>query len=637
MGALTQDALLAMKTFFALLCFFFVLSAGAADPDRVSAQLSVHFGAVNRVQLGAGPESAWIYQPASLDGAGTGRLLLTHSRRDVLPRNLDQFSEWDVLAPTAERSMFESPNSFWTAFRDKRFHDYEQQSTKVLERAFPVDRWVTEGDRLSIGDITLEVWDTPGYTRGSISYVGSVDGKRVGFTGDLIYEGGRVIDLYSFQDAIPEAQIRGYHGYAARLSALVASLAKLRELDLDLIVPARGPLIHHPRVAIDQLTQRVRALYRNYLSTNALNWYFKEDRMRLSGERVLGAGAEIQLMPYSAHLETPDWILSQSTSRLIVSDDGYGFLLDCGYQRVIDTVKDWIEDGLVRGVEGIFVTHFHDDHADQVQAAVEAFQCPVYALEEYRDVLENPSAYHLPALTDHPIRDVVGLEDGQTMRWREFDLSFHFYPGQAYYHGAMLVEKTGLEPIFFIGDSFSPSGMDDYCLLNRNLMHRDTGYFLCLEKLRSMTDDYWLINEHIPHIFRFSDVELGYLEQRYQERWDLLSELVPWDDPNYGIDEQWAVFYPYGAEMGPGARREFGVRLTNHSPVTREFRVTPRGSGDVKVGLKTATLKLPSRGTGMVYFEVRAPTLPGTYLVTADIESDGMAFESWIEGMITVE
>ena len=613
------------------------LSTGIVSGAQISKNLQFTRGAINRAWVGEGGKGAWVYQAVGDDIMKGGRLLLTHGRRDVLPSPSSSYESWTVYAPEDERESLENPKAFWEAFRLKRFHDYEQQSTKVLASPFPVDHWLENGERVEIGETPLEVISTPGYTRGAISYIGVIDGKRTAFTGDLIYEGGRIIDLYSFQDAIPEAQIRGYHGYAARLANLVSSLEKLLKLDLDLIVPARGPLIRNPSEAMNLLLGRVRDVYRNYLSTNALNWYFKEDRMRTSGERVLGEGADIPLMSYSTHLETPDWILSQSTSRLIVSDDGFGFLLDCGSERVIDAVNDWIEQGLVRGIEGLFVTHYHDDHTDAVQKAAEVFGCPVYAVHEYKDVLENPAAYHLPAMTSNSILDVTGMEDGTKMQWREFNFTFHFYPGQAYYHGALMVEKPEHEPIFFIGDSFSPSGMDDYCLLNRNLMQKDTGYFLCMNKLRQISGDYWLINEHIPHIFRFSDVELGYLEHRYSQRHEIISELVPWDDPNYGIDEQWAFFYPYGAEMSGGSRREFEVRLTNHSPVPREFQITPRGKQGVIAKSGTIRLELPARATGKVKFEVQAPRKAGTYLVTADVVSGEMRFENWIEAMIIVD
>ena len=88
--------------------------------------------------------------------------------------------------------------------------------------------------------------ETPGFTRGAVSYVAVLDGKRVGFVGDLIYGNGKLLDLYSFQDAITVAQIRGYHGYGARLADLVTSLNRIIDANLDVAVPARGPIIHNP-------------------------------------------------------------------------------------------------------------------------------------------------------------------------------------------------------------------------------------------------------------------------------------------------------------------------------------------------------------------------------------------------------
>ena len=73
------------------------------------------------------------------------------------------------------------------------------------------------------------------------------------------------------------------------------------------------------------------------------------------------------------------------------------------------------------------------------------------------------------------------------------------------------------------------------------------------------------MNQHIPHLFRFTDAEMDHLETSYRERQQLLSELLPWDDVNYGIDEQWAWVYPYGAEVKRGDRIDFKLKLRNHS------------------------------------------------------------------------
>ena len=632
-----------LRLLFALLVSVSVLPSLKVKADEPFGP-SVKFkrAVVNSVSISSDSGSLAVYDlgqhEVSQKQASYEQLLLTHHRRDVVGSAIDAVPSGTVIvAPDAERDWLEKPTEFWNAFTKNRFHDYGCSTTKIVARPVKVERWVKDTETIYWRGLTFEVIATPGYTPGSVSYLATIDGKKLVFTGDLIYGDGQLLDLYSFQEAIPEAAIRGYHGYAGRLAQLVASLQKVSSYKPDILVPARGPLIENPQIAIDKLIGRVQALYRNYLSTNALHWYFKEERMRQCGERILGKGAPIELMPYSHHEKAPDWIFENATSRMLISDEGYGFLLDCGYQRVIDAVQKMIDSGLVKKVEGIFVTHYHDDHTDMVQEAAERFQCPVYATQEYVDILQNPAAYHMPAMTSSPIKKITSLTSGHMMKWQEFELTFQSFPGQAFYHGALLVRKGSERPVFFIGDSFAPSGIDDYCLQNRNLVHDAGGYNLCFKKLRDIEQPPWLVNEHIPYLFQFTDAELTYLESRYRQRTRILTELFPWDAPNYGIDEQWAVFYPYGATTNASRVLTLEVHITNHSPIRREFAVTPNLPAGMKTVSAQGKIPLEAGQLGKVRMSIDVGDIKGNHLITADIRSEGMEFREWIEALVTVE
>ena len=272
-----------------------------------------------------------------------------------------------------------------------------------------------------------------------------------------------------------------------------------------------------------------------------------------------------------------------------------------------------------------------------VKAAAEFFKCPVYATTEYADVVANPGHYLMPGLTEHAVPNVKAMRDGAKMKWHEYEFTFRFFPGQMFYHGALLVQRPKAKPVFFIGDSFAPSGIDDYCLLNRNLVHPDSGYGRCFKIIRQLPKDTWLINQHVPHVFRFSEKELAFLETRYAERTRILRELFPWDDPNYGIDERWATFYPYGPTLRPGETREVEVRLVNHSPVARKFTVTPRALRGLQILSGAKPITLASRGNGAVKVKIRAPKNPGVYVITADVDSKGMHFRNWVEAVIEVK
>jgi glyoxylase-like metal-dependent hydrolase (beta-lactamase superfamily II) len=618
------------------------LAVSSTAAERLASNLTLHPGAINGAVITQNGQRLAVYGDPRDKPEGVDTVLVTHHRRDVVwaaRRLVDQGAR--LIVPEKERMYFEDPEKQWAEFNKIRMVESQQQTTKMIRKAFPVSRGVAGGDRVEWQGITFDVLDTPGFTRDAVSYLASLDGKRVAFTGDLIYGDGKIFDLYSFQDKIPEAKIGGYHGYGARLAQLLQSLEKVAAANPDLIVPARGPVIRGVQKSIRRLIGRVKELYRNYLSTNALYWYFKADRMKACADRILGKDAEYSLMPYSHHEDLPEWVISIGTTRVIIAEDGSAFLLDCGSKRYIDFVKGLMKEGIVSNVEGLFVTHYHGDHTHWVQRAAEEFDCPVYATTEYEDILENPGAYHMPAGTSFAIKNVIGKKDGAVMKWKEYSFTFRFFPGQTYYHGALFVEKPGAKKIFFVGDAFTPSGMDDYCVLNRNLMHDDTGYFKCFNMIRELQESkggFYLMNEHVPYIFSYTDEQLGFLEDSYRKRRYLLKDLVPWDDPNYGIDEQWAWFYPYGVETTGGKRVKFKFRFYNHSPQSRQFRFElnlPKGIQ--KVGGSTS-VRLDGGAQTEVPFEVRVggDVKPGHHIITADVYSKGIELREWSEAIVTV-
>lgn len=624
-------------TWLAILVSLLLFPVESSPGEQVTSSLSVQSGPVNAVVIQKDDARLSVYGVSDRDSPRMEQVLLTHHRRDVAwAARLAVDTGAAAIAPAAEADLLAHPGTFWNAFTQNRFHDYAQQSTKILASPLEVDRWVKQGDIINWRGLQFQVLDTPGYTRGSISYLTKLDGKKIAFTGDLIYGEGQLVDLYSFQDEIPDAQVRGYHGYGGRLAQLLESLKLIALHQPDIIVPARGPVIRDPAKAIETLTLRVKALYRSYLSTNALHWYFKQDRMQICADRILEKGFPVTLMPYCHYEETPEWIWIKSTSRLIISDSGHGFLLDCGGQGVIDGIDQLIESGTVTQIDGIFVTHYHDDHTDMVEAASKKYDCPVYATREYIDILRNPAAYHMPAMTSNAISNLKLVGNGQSIRWNEYNFTFQFFPGQTIYHGALLVRRKGEPPVFFIGDAFAPSGVDDYCVLNRNLLGEDEGFLLCLKKVERIKEETWLINEHIPHVFRFNDDEMLYLKSRYRARRNMLKELFPWDNPNYGIDEQWAVFYPYGTTADARATINLEVRITNHSSHRRSYQVTLHLPEGMTLVSGPRALSLAAGKSGSVRVQVQLPASPGNYLVTADVHSEGMAFNRWVEALVTV-
>ncbi len=625
-------------------CLFIVTTSGlcpAGPEEAVSPHVTVSRDAVNGVSIEQSGRRLVVYGDPHSSWKTAERVLFTHSRRDVAwaGRALVDGGAESVV-PADEAEQFSKVEDFWPAFWDKRFHDYAQQSTRVLVSPMRVSRTVREGDKILWQDLTVRVLDTPGYTQGAVSYLVEIDGLKYAFVGDLIYGDGRLLDLYSLQDAVPQARIGGYHGYAGRIGDHIASLRKVAEQKPDILVPARGPIIREPAATIDRLIRRLRATYENYLSISAGRWYFR-DQYDILAVRALGSQGHVEWMPYAATIEKtpPDWIVPIQNSRLVLAHDRSGFLIDCGSRSIMDELGRLRTQGRLTSIDGLFITHYHDDHTEKINEFLRENRCPVYATPVMEDVLRQPGAYRLPAMTANAIDRLTVVSDGHRMSWKEFTLTFYDFPGQTIYHDALLVERNAGERIFFIGDSFTPSGLDDYCLQNRNLLGPGTGYLYCLDLLQDRVPaDALLINEHVLEPFRFDAGQVEHMAETFRQRGELLRELLPWDGPNYGIDEQWARIHPYGQEVRASRWADLAVKVLNHSPTRNTFTVTLNAPDGCDVEPAKASVTTRPGQEVEIPFRLKVGTRPAgsVCVVTADIQVGPWDLRQWCEGLVKV-
>jgi glyoxylase-like metal-dependent hydrolase (beta-lactamase superfamily II) len=617
------------------------LLAAAGDTraqERFGPDLTIWQGAVNGAIFERHGKHLAVYGDPAGHSTNLDWVLLTHARRDVTwaaegPARAGAL----IAAPAREIDALAQPDAFWRAWTGKRFHDYAQASSRLPVRALPVTRQLKGGDRFEWEDLTFRVLDTPGYTRGAVSYLVETGGRKVAFTGDVIRDDGKLQDLFSLQDAIPDAKIGGYHGWAGRLGDLVASLHRLADENPDLIVPVRGRPIASPQAALGLLEARIRRVYTNYLAIDALRWYFKDQHILAKARRVLGPEATVDWMPMAETRPLPDWIRTFSNSRLILATDGAGFLVDCGSPGIIDELRKLRAAGTLKSLEHVFVTHYHDDHTDALPALVHEFGARVHACGSLVDVLEHPSDYRLPCLTKNPVPVTARHADRDAWRWREFALTVFDFPGQTLHHNALLVQRNGGGAYLFAGDSFTPSGIDDYCLQNRNFLAPGHGYFKCLDILDSLSDALWLINQHVEPAFRFTASQRAAMRTTLERRIPLLADLLPFDAPDFGLDEGWATLHPYAVTLRPGEETRLALRLTNHAPGERRFRTVvhaPKG-WDVRAA---DSVRLAPMGVGEI--EVRLRAVPGAsaglHIITADAIWDDGNLREWCEAMIEI-
>jgi glyoxylase-like metal-dependent hydrolase (beta-lactamase superfamily II) len=557
------------------------------------------------------------------------QLLLTHARRDAVgavPPNAYLF------VPAQEKELVQEPERFWEKMKMIQFHDYAQISTKIPVHGYANTRAVGDNDQIPVEDAMVRAISTPGYTPGAVSYVIDVGGKRVVCTGDLIYGDGKIIDLYSLQDAVPEAKARGYHGYAARAGALIASLRKVADLKPDVLLPARGPIITNPQRAIAQLITRLQGFLQSHFETDALRWYWGDDNHRIRSRAV---ERRMDVLPMAEQGQLPPDILAIGNSRLIVSKTGAAFLVDAGYNQILPELQKMRAQRKIRSVDGIWITHYHDDHTEYVNDVVNEFHSAVYFTQAMDEVITNPAAFRLPCLTARPITDGVAKADGETLQWNEWQFTFWNFPGQTLYHGGLVARRDDGQTYFFVGDSFTPSGMDDYCMQNRTYLRRGEGYDFCLRRIASLPENSWLLNQHVAPMFRYTPAQVLRMQEELDKRSGILQEMSPWPDINYMTDESWARVYPYSSDAERGQLVTLTVRIKNHARAQTTYRVRwnlPGGWTMVETG-RPATIG--GGKDGQVQGTFRAPG-PGLHVITADVVFGGWDLHEWTEALVRI-
>jgi hypothetical protein len=221
------------------------------------------------------------------------------------------------------------------------------------------------------------------------------------------------------------------------------------------------------------------------------------------------------------------------------------------------------------------------------------------------------------------------------LRWHEFQFTFFDFPRQTLYHDGLLVRRDDGDALFFTGDSFTPSGIDDYCLQNRDLVREGEGYLYCLAVLQRLPKSVWLVNQHVDPTFRFSSEQFARMQAELLKRVAILKELAPWPDPNYAIDESWAAVDPYGSETHDGEHVTLSLRILNHSSQREIYRVKWNMPEAWKMVEADREVAIPpfQEGATRAVFTVKGA---GLYVITADIEFAGRQLREWTEALVRI-
>ncbi len=525
--------------------------------------------------------------------------LYTHHHRDQASaaRQLARAGA-RIAVPAGEASLFAEAYAYWDSIDAVLYHRYNfRPGMFTLREPVPVTRALKDGDMLEWEGLRFEVIDTPGHTAGSISYLVEIAGKRVAFTGDLIFGPGRIWEMYSLQKKVP-GMLNEYVGFGWAYTDVKASLDRILERKPDLLVPSHGVVMKDPPAAVAELKTNLDAVMDNFLTTAA--W-------RVNHPGTYPAD-QSPMPPPPPHIDYPEWFREVTyTSKAIVAPDQSVLLCDCGSQNAVDKVVQMRAAKELGPIEALWITHYHDDHTQMVNVARRRFGCKVWVERGMLDIIENPLAYNMPCLFPESIRVDRILEDRESFEWKGFRMTAYYFPGQTLYHAGLLVEKDGFK-VFLSGDSFSNWGLDDYCSQNRNFLGPGVGFEKCLDLLLQVQPD-MLVNPHWGSI-RFSAEYARKALASLRRREELYGRLLPYDNANFGLDPYWIRAYPYRQQALAGARIEVDVCVMNHGATARQARASLNLPEGWTPAASSGEQRIPARTEARIRLSAIAPKAP---------------------------
>lgn len=561
------------------------------------------------------------------------QIVLTHHHRDqACGAGAIAAAGAKIGVPESERELFADPASYWNNDGNIwRVYATFRPHHLTLAEPLRVDETYADGHEIRFGAATIRVIGTPGHTNGSVSYLVEADGRRVVFCGDCICDEGRVWDLSSLQKGFSKGgrQIGGYHGFMGDRWRLVESLERIQAFKPATLVPSHGKIMSDPAKAIGALAERFESCYENYVAISALRHYFPE----LFADYAERPGQ----MPIRPGIDPPTCLRHFGTTWMLVSKTGAALVMDVGSNNIVQQLKKMLERREIKSVDALWVTHYHFDHTDGIPLFQKEFDVPCITDRRLAEVITNPRAWRLPCLASETSRVDQPMEDGQSWVWHEFKLTSYFFPGQTLYHAALLVEGDGLR-MFFVGDSHTMSGLDDYCAQNRNFLGRGVGFQYCLSLIEKLRPTH-IFNCHVNPAFTFTSEEIRFMRETLDEREKRFGALVPWEHANYGIDESWVRCFPYTQQAKAGQRLIVDVLVTNHAAMPQATAcraVLPKAWGGNATDWSSAEVPAKTEKSLPLAIQVPAGVAAGRYVLPIDVKHGRWDLPQFAEAIVDV-
>ncbi len=552
-----------------------------------------------------------------LGGLGIAKvdwILHTHHHRDQCQGDRKAAARGIPIAvPAHERHLFEDAENFW---RNRRvFHlYYVRNDFNTVTQNIRVARPLEDYTKFDWRGMEFAITPAPGHTLGAIALLATIDGRRVTFSGDLMYAPGKILNLY-------DTQIN--YGGAEGVDLGIYSLARLREQRPELLCPSHGAPVPDPDTAIETTIRRLADYYR-----------FQ------SGE------PSETFRPYAVSPHLVAHYLTTASFYAIISDSGKAMFIDYGsasnnhfgvFERAtaVDDRIRFVEHSIaelrrnygLKSIEVAMPTHMHDDHMNGFPHLMRRYGTKVWCYENMVDVFENPRGYNLGCILGEPFKVTRTFRHGEKFRGEEFEFEVTHSPGHTEYQMALYTTLDGRR-VAFTGDAFFENPRRDGTLRHNIIFRNHVENDSHLKSIRNLID-------HEPETIcpghgRPYAVDrptmlatLDKLKRQQQFFFDLLPE----GETDFGLDPSWVSLYPYQMIVAPGGRASVEARVRNYRRAPMKVDIALIVPSEWRVEPDVLRFEAPAGGTASQQFVVSIPRdwepREPRFAIAADVVSDG--------------
>jgi glyoxylase-like metal-dependent hydrolase (beta-lactamase superfamily II) len=591
--------------------------------DTCSVYVIVRNGHALLIDFGAGRVLDYLLE---LGVDAVDWVLHTHHHRDQCQG--DDYlvgTQTQIAVPEREAALFNQVEAFWAT---RQIFDQPDCSSlsNSHRHSIPVVRHLADYAVFEWQGLQVEVLPTPGHTRGSVTYLTTIDNLQYAFCGDLICAPGRVWTLFDLQ---------WHYSNPDAVDAQLHSVLTVRHRQPDRLCPSHGDVLLDTDGALALLEANLRRFY------------------HVVGERFLNdllppLAVDHQVVPVSDHLIAVTH--SCANFYLLRSESGAVLLIDYGFPSAehlgganarfvehsfAELERHW---GIDR-VDVVIPTHYHDDHVAGIPFLQRRFGAEVWMYDKLVDVLAHPHAYRLPYVWSEPIIPdrVFGDEE---IAWCEYRFQARHMPGHTWYAVSLFGEIDGRR-VAITGDELLYSARKQLRGVGpvyRNRVQADS-FSHGIRTIQRFAPDLLLTGHDGALAVDALDLVSAYEWAVELENCFRLLAASP-DDIGFCLDPDAVSMYPYQAAGRPSVAIELSVRMKNYHAHRADGDVRLRVPVDWTVEPAHYVVQLDPAEAIVVLFLVTPPPDAATgirYVITADVQLGDRYFGEAAECLITLE